>query len=218
MRFAHCLLQTPKGREGQGPAISIAGIGLSFQGPRGGSGAVPRGAFSRRGPLPCQKQFLEKGATRHRNAVLTGTSGHTYSHRPAIGVSVQGFRPFLGFERPLRGKRRWSRGSWAPSSSRRRGGRRTCGWSPKLVVMDVAERTRRGRRNEGDTSLSSDGLSTTGLAPLWARHPHCTGVTAGSCRSHSGLRHCNAAPGSANQCASGSRTRVTSSPPSRRTR
>jgi hypothetical protein len=104
MRFAHCLLQTPKGREGQGPAISIAGIGLSFQGPRGGSGAVPRGAFSRRGPLPCQKQFLEKGATRDRNAVLAEKSEHTYSHRPAIGVSVQGFRPFLAFERPHLGQ------------------------------------------------------------------------------------------------------------------
>jgi hypothetical protein len=76
---------------GQGPAISIAGIGLSFQGPRGGSGAVPRGAFSRRVPLPCQKQFSEKAWCLARGSPQSESSGHTCSNPSKTGVSVQGF-------------------------------------------------------------------------------------------------------------------------------
>jgi hypothetical protein len=85
-----------RGPAGQGPAISIAGIGLSFQGPRGGSGAVPRGAFSRRGAPPCQKQFLENAPTPPRSRRKTKSSDYTYSNRPKSGVSVQGLSGVLG--------------------------------------------------------------------------------------------------------------------------
>ena len=104
MRFAHChrrisSLLSQVEVAGQGPAISIAGIGLSFQGPRGGSGAVPRGAFSRRGALPCQKQFLEKAPTHGGLGLKTKSIGHTCSNPARFGGSVQRFERGFAPER-----------------------------------------------------------------------------------------------------------------------
>ena len=91
--FVSTMLRPPKWpmQAGQGPAMSIAGIGLSFQGPRGGSGAVPRGAFSRRLPLPCQKQFLEKETSCPYSVRSPKSPGHTSSNPAKYALSVQRF-------------------------------------------------------------------------------------------------------------------------------